>query len=265
MTADGYETMTQKSAYVKFGEDRTGPWLITCDHATNRVPDEFGDGLGIPEADMSRHIAYDVGARGLTIALAEQLDSPAILSDFSRLVIDPNRGEDDPTLVRKLYDGSVIPANRHADAAEVSRRLDAYYRPYHTAYAQMADARDDVAICAVHSFTPQLKGRPRRPWQIGILSAYDKRLTDPLIDMLRNSPALSQEAERRGERLCIGDNEPYDGSLPGDAIDTHALHHGRRNVLIEVRSDLIETPQAQAHWASLLAPILRDALAATGI
>jgi len=45
------------------GETRPGPWVVTCDHATNRVPPEIGGGsLGIDAADMARHIAYDVGA-----------------------------------------------------------------------------------------------------------------------------------------------------------------------------------------------------------
>jgi predicted N-formylglutamate amidohydrolase len=101
-------------AFVVEGEDRPGRWLVTCDHASNRVPDWVNGGdLGIAGADMARHIAWDVGAAGLARALAERLDSPAILSDFSRLVIDPNRGEDDPTLVMRLYDGTIIPANRH--------------------------------------------------------------------------------------------------------------------------------------------------------
>jgi predicted N-formylglutamate amidohydrolase len=115
------------------GADRTSRWVITCDHASNRVPPDVGGGdLGLPPADMERHIAYDVGAAGVARALAEALDAPVILSDFSRLVIDPNRGEDDPTLLMKVYDGSIIPANRHADAAEVERRLARYHRPYHT-------------------------------------------------------------------------------------------------------------------------------------
>ncbi|MEL6741563.1 MAG: N-formylglutamate amidohydrolase, partial [Planctomycetota bacterium] len=86
------------------GADRPGPWLITCDHATNRVPTSVGGGdLGLPAGDMNRHIAYDIGALGVARALADALDSPVIWSDFSRLVIDPNRGEDDPTLLMKLY------------------------------------------------------------------------------------------------------------------------------------------------------------------
>ena len=113
------------------GASRPSRWLVTCDHATNRVPDCIGGGsLGIAPADMERHIAYDIGAAGVTRRLAERLGAPAILSDFSRLVIDPNRGEDDPTLVMKLYDGTIIPVNRHVDAAEVERRP----RPCRPAY-----------------------------------------------------------------------------------------------------------------------------------
>ncbi len=84
------------------------------------MPQEIGGGsLGLPEVEMARHIAYDIGARGVTLALAELLDAPAILSCFSRLVIDPNRGEDDPTLVMRLYDGTIVPANRHITPDEV--------------------------------------------------------------------------------------------------------------------------------------------------
>jgi hypothetical protein len=113
-----------QEAYQIIGESRPGRWLVTCDHASNRVPDWVGAGsLGIAPEDMARHIAWDVGAAGLTRALAEALDSPAILSDFSRLVIDPNRGEDDPTLVMRLYDGTIIPTNRYLDAAGIEERL----------------------------------------------------------------------------------------------------------------------------------------------
>ena len=106
------------------GEERASRWLVICDHATNRVPDSVGDGsLGISDEDMARHIAYDPGAAGVSIRLAEKLDAPCVLSNFSRLVIDPNRGEDDPTLVMRLYDGTIIPTNRHVDEAEVERRL----------------------------------------------------------------------------------------------------------------------------------------------
>ncbi|MFO1137826.1 MAG: N-formylglutamate amidohydrolase [Paracoccus sp. (in: a-proteobacteria)] len=246
--------MTAK-AYSIIGGMRPSRWLLTCDHATNRVPDWVGGGdLGIAPEDMARHIAYDVGAAGLTRALAERLDAPAILSDFSRLVIDPNRGEDDPTLLMRIYDGTVIPANRHADAAERERRLDRLYRPYHAAYAELAASRPDRAICAIHSFTRQLRGRPRRPWAVGVLYSHrDERL----------GPALIRECRELG--WITGDNEPYSGHLEGDSIDRHALAHGRPNVLIEVRNDLIEDAAGQELWADRLAGVLTGFLDRQGV
>ena len=165
-------------------------------------------------------------------------------------MIDPNRGEDDPTLLMKVYDGTLIPANRNTDAADVERRLEAYHRPYHKAYSELATS--DRAIVAVHSFTPRLKGRSPRPWEIGILFAKDRRLADLTIARL----------QARGN-LTVGINEPYDGHLPGDSIDQHALPRDLLNILIEVRNDLIGTKKEQNAWAQLLAPILRQALAAT--
>lgn len=239
--------------YHIFGKTRPGRWLVTCDHASNRVPAEIGGGsLGIGPADMSRHIAWDVGAAGVAQALGERLDSPVICSDFSRLVIDPNRGEDDPTLVMKLYDGTIIPGNRYVDGAEVQRRLEMLYRPYHAALAALAARREDTVIVAVHSFTPCLKGRAPRPWQVGVLYSHlDARLSLPLIARLNAEPDL-----------CVGDNEPYAGHLPGDAIDRHALQKGRLNTLIEVRNDLIAGPEGQRFWAARLAPLLAQALEA---
>lgn len=235
-------------AYQIAGAARGGPWLITCDHATSRVPEWVcGGDLGLPNEDMARHIAYDPGAKGLALALGEILDGPVITSDFSRLVIDPNRGEDDPTLVMRLYDGSIIPANKTITQEGVEERLDRLYRPYHRAYEALAEGR---VIIAIHSFTPCLKGRAPRPWHVGILHSYlDSRLSQALIARLRAEPGL-----------CVGDNEPYNGHLPGDAIDQHALAKGRDNTLIEVRNDLIATKADQKAWAARLAPLLVAAL-----
>lgn len=239
-------------AFQIIGEHRPGRWLVTCDHASNRVPDWVGGGdLGISAADMARHIAWDVGAWGLAQELGRLLDSPVIGSCFSRLVIDANRGEEDPTLVMKLYDGTIIPANRHVGPAEVEERLARLYRPYHAAYAGLAARQADTVVLAVHSFTPCLKGRAPRPWHVGVLHSHlDDRLSRALIARLREKPDL-----------CIGDNEPYAGHLPGDAIDRHALRPGRHNTLIELRNDLIAEPAAQAAWAARLAPVLSEVLA----
>lgn len=243
--------MTEQAYWIS-GESRPSRWLITCDHATNRVPEWLNNGdLGIAASDMARHIAFDIGAAGLADKLAEMLDAPAIFSDFSRLVIDPNRGEDDPTLLMRLYDGTVIPANKYADRTERERRLERLHRPYHDMLERLAARHPDRCICAIHSFTPQLRGRPPRPWQVGILYSHDDA---------RLGPAMVQAC--RDEGWVTGENQPYTGHLEGDSIARHALAHGRPNMLIEIRNDLIGTEAGQAEWAKRLAQVLPRVLAA---
>jgi predicted N-formylglutamate amidohydrolase len=133
--------------------------------------------------------------------------------------------------------------------------VERLYQPYHAALADLAARQDNTVICAIHSFTPQLRGRAPRPWQVGVLYSHlDDRLARPLIAALR----------AEGD-LTVGDNEPYDGHLPGDAIDRHALQPGRLNVLIELRQDLIEGQDGQDHWAARLSPIIAAALHETGL
>ena len=241
MTSDPYEII---------GADRPGPWLIACDHATNHVPPSVNGGdLGLSPEEMGRHIAWDIGAAGVTRRLAELLGAPAILSRFSRLVIDPNRGEDDPTLIMKVYDGTIVPGNRGVDGTERERRLDAFYRPYHAAYAELAARRRDTIVVAIHSFTPRLFGRSPRPWHVGILyDPRDERLSRAFLDRLHAEPDL-----------VVGENEPYAGHLEGDAIDRHGLIPGRPNTLVELRHDLIQTEAQQTGWAERLAPLLEAA------
>ncbi|MFT3972581.1 MAG: N-formylglutamate amidohydrolase [Amaricoccus sp.] len=231
--------------------------LLLCDHASNAVPGLVAGGLGLPAAEMGRHIAYDIGARGVTLGLARRLRAEALLTRFSRLVIDPNRGEDDPTLVMRLYDGTVVPGNRAAGPEEVERRLAALHRPYHQAVEAALDriiaAGRMPAIVSMHSFTPQLKGRPPRPWQVAVLWHRDARLARPLM------------ARLRAEGLCVGDNEPYSGELEGDTLSRHGTARGLPHVLIEVRQDLIATPEGEDTWATRLAPVLRDVMAEAGI
>ena len=227
--------------------------ILLCDHARNAVPTEIGD-LGLPPGDMGRHIAWDVGARGVTLGLAARLGAGAVLSTFSRLVIDPNRGEDDPTLVMRLYDGSIIPANRHIDEAEVERRKNAYHRPYHAAIRaaidEIVEAGETPVLVSIHSFTPRFRGRPPRPWHVGLLWDRDDRLVRPLLARLRTE-----------DGLVVGDNEPYSGQLHGDCMWTHGTRRGLPHVLIEIRNDLIGSLDGQAGWAGRLAPMIRAAVA----
>ncbi|WP_293575680.1 N-formylglutamate amidohydrolase [Phaeobacter sp.] len=242
------------SPFFLEGADRPARWVITCDHATNVVPDFVNGGdLGLPAQDMNRHIAYDIGAFGVSKHLGALLNAPVVASNFSRLVIDPNRGADDPTLLMKLYDGSIIPGNRLADAQEREARIKACYEPYHDALAGLM-RRPDPILVAIHSFTPQLRGKPPRPWQIGILAPDEEPFSPFLVEQLQ------QEAD-----LCVGINQPYTGYLPGDSVDRHATAAGHPNTLIELRNDLIADPADQQAWAARLAEILPKALERSGL
>lgn len=233
------------------GSDRPGRWLVLCDHAANTVPPQVGGGtLGLSEMEMARHIAWDPGASGVAAALAEVLDCPYVSSNFSRLVIDPNRGRDDPTLLRQIYDGTIIPGNRHADAAERARRVALCYQPYCDAIERMA-ARPGTVLLSIHSFTHALVGGPPRPWEIGVLyAAQDARLALPFIERLRAHPH---------NNAPVGENQPYKGHLPGDTLDRHGLQKGRPHLLIELRQDTIVTPTQQRGWATRLAPLIEAA------
>lgn len=226
--------------------------VLLCDHASNRMPGEYAS-LGLPETELARHIAYDIGVEALTRALAERFDAPAVLTRFSRLLIDPNRGEDDPTLVMRLSDGAVVPGNRSVDRAETERRLERFHRPYHAAIEALLDglaaAGQVPAILSIHSYTPVWK-QTRRPWHAGILWDSDPRLAEPLIEALRAEQGLR-----------IGDNEPYVGWLKNDTMYRHGTRRGLAHALLEVRNDLIETPAGVLEWADRLEPILRQILA----
>ncbi|MGL4489447.1 MAG: N-formylglutamate amidohydrolase [Rhizobiaceae bacterium] len=224
--------------------------LLVADHAMRHLPDEYGR-LGLPDAEFDRHIAYDIGVEGVTRHLSALTGAPAVMARYSRLLIDPNRGEDDPTLVRQIYDGSVIQANYPLSAEERARRVEQYYRPFRDAvseYAAQCEAASGSAcfIISIHSFTPVMGAKPR-PWHIGLLWDKDDRAAKRLDNLLRREPGL-----------IIGDNEPYDGALKGDTMHEEGTKHGRAHILIEIRQDLIETETGQREWAERLAPLLTE-------
>lgn len=228
------------------------PAVLLCDHATNAVPAMLGD-LGLDQAARSRHIAWDIGAAEVTRLISEMLDAPAVLSGYSRLVVDCNRSVDDPTAMRQISDGTVVPGNRALDATARALRAEECFWPYHRAATEVIDsvaARGVTpAIVSVHSCTPVMK-EFRRPWHIGVLSNHDRRMAEILIAELARDSAI-----------CVGDNQPYSGLDPhGFTIENHALPQERPNVLLEIRQDLVDTPQGIGHWAELVGKALARVL-----
>lgn len=228
--------------------EETSPLLFLCDHASNRIPADY-DVLGLPPQLFETHIAYDIGAAYVTRALAGAYGAAALLGGVSRLLIDLNRGADDPTLVMKLSDGSIIPGNRRAGAEEIAARLERFHAPYHAAISeQIARIGPSAILVSIHSFTPAWKG-VARPWEIGVLYGRDGRLARPLMRQLAAAG------------FAVGDNEPYTGALEGDTLDTHGTKTGYANVLIEIRQDFLADRALAETFAPRLKTILDAALA----
>ena len=188
----------------------------------------------------------------MTRRFAAHFGAPAVLTTFSRLLIDPNRGAEDPTLVMRLSDGAIVPGNARVDDAEIARRVALYWRPYREAVGDAVAATTRAgrtpAVVAVHSFTDHWKGMPR-PWEIGVLWDTDPRFAVPLMDGLRDAG------------FSVGDNEPYDGALRGDTLDEEVTRLGLAGLLIEVRQDLIAEEVAAYAMADRLAGVLGPVLA----
>ncbi len=224
------------------------PGLLLCDHASAAIPWALGD-LGLDAGQRRLHIAWDIGAADVTRRLSAKLDVAAILSGYSRLVVDCNRQLDDPTSIPQESDGVSVPANRGLTAAMRAQRAEACFWPYQQAIESWIEGRraagEVPVIVSMHSFTPVMNGF-ERPWHIGVLANRDRRVAQPLLDALRGDPTL-----------VVGDNEPYDGRHGrGYGMMVHGEEAGLPFALIEMRQDLIDTHQGAAAWAERLAPIL---------
>lgn len=227
----------------------SGRYVFVCDHASNFIPEEYGT-LGLPAAELTRHIAWDPGALPVARTLAEALDAPLVESCVSRLVIDCNRPFDAPDLITVMSETTEIPGNRGLSADERARRIALAHRPFHDAIDSVVAERlatgRTTSVVSVHSFTPIYRQVPR-PWHIGILHDDDVRLAEPMIAALRLTGAV------------VGVNEPYS---PADRVyytlERHARSRGLPCAMIEIRNDEIASAAGQKKWAELLAGILRD-------
>ncbi|MBW4023321.1 MAG: N-formylglutamate amidohydrolase [Proteobacteria bacterium] len=222
--------------------------FLVCDHAGRRMPKRLGQ-LGVADAEMDRHIAYDIGASAVAVQMADALDATLIRQLYSRLVIDCNRDPSVPSSIPEISEVTAIPGNVGLTEPERAARRTEIFQPYHDAIAAALDrraaSRQPTALIAVHSFTPVYKGEAR-PWHAGVLYNRDARL----------SLILKRLLEAEGD-FVIGDNQPYFVSdLTDYTIPVHAERRGLPYLELEIRQDLIASPAGQAEWAERLTRLL---------
>lgn len=246
---DGRSAVSDRLEPVSVGnEGGASPFVFICDHASNFLPAEYGT-LGLPEAALDRHIAWDPGALPVARALSKSLDAALVASRVSRLAIDCNRPLDSPDLILPVSEDTVIPGNLDLSPAEREGRIALSWRPFHDAVSGVVERRLKAGratwLVSVHSFTPVYKG-VARPWQVGILHDDDTRLSGPLTAAL----------QARGD-IVVGDNQPYS---PADRVyftlERHARSRGLPCVMIEIRNDEIRDEAGQGRWGKLLADML---------
>jgi predicted N-formylglutamate amidohydrolase len=227
-------------------------FFLTADHAGRVIPKALGT-LGVSDAEMVRHIAWDIGIAGVTELLSEMLDATAVLQTYSRLVIDCNRNPSWATAMPEISEDTLIPGNLNLTAEAKAARVAAIFAPYHDRIRDLLDARTNrrTVLIAMHSFTPSFKGESRA-MQVGMLYNKDARLAHILLDLLR----------REGD-LVVGDNAPYAVTEDSDyGVPTHGEKRGLAHVEVEIRQDLIATPDGQHAWARRFARLLTAADAA---
>jgi len=226
------------------------PFLLACDHYGRAIPRLLGD-LGLPESELSRHIAWDIGIAGVADLLSKALDAHLIAQRYSRLVIDCNRPPQSPNSIPRISETTLIPGNEGLTRAAAEARRANVFDPYHRRIGEAIERRAQAGIptvlVALHSFTP-VYAAIARPWHVGTLYHRDTRL-----------PSLLLAALRAQGDLVVGDNEPYAVSEETDyTIPVHGEARGLMNTGIEIRQDLIADIAGQRQWADRLANVLGE-------
>jgi len=237
---------------VVLNENGASPFFLTADHAGKIIPKALGR-LGVPESELERHIAWDIGIRAVSEQIAAALDATLVMQVYSRLVIDCNRDLLVPSSIVEMSETTPVPGNMNLDPADRLARQEEIFWPYHNRLAAELERRAEnggpTVIISMHSFTPVFKGSGR-PWHVGVLYNRDKVLAGIFLDLLREE-----------EGLVVGDNEPYFVSdLTDYTIPVHGEKRSLPHVEIEIRQDLIVEEHGQREWADRFIRLLPKAL-----
>jgi len=249
----------EKKPFEILNEGAAEDIILICDHASNYVPPEYKN-LGLEPEQLNQHIGWDIGAADITRRISRTVNASAIICNTSRLVIDTNRSPDDQECIPKVSDNIIIPGNQNLKRSDYIARTTKYFWPYHNAISNVISnytkrskhLKSIPMIFSIHTFTPIIlsQNKTKRPWHAGVLWNRDPRVSEPLIQLLKD----------HSDNLVIGDNEPYSGKNFYYSLDLHAGNVGLPHCAIEVRQDLVTKPGDTIYWADLISRLLQNIL-----
>lgn len=222
--------------------------LFICDHASNNIPKSYKN-LGLNKKDIESHIGWDIGAKAITLNLAKKLESSCFLSNFSRLIVDPNRKINDFDLIPKRSFGKKIPLNENISFDERFLRIKKYYDIYHENLKKIIKRKISdgykLKLISIHSFTKSSENFDR-PNEIGLLWNKDISLMLPLKKKLLE------------KKISVGCNKPYSGFFYNHTLDYQSQENKIKNLSIEIRNDLICDKKGIIKWSNILKEPLKD-------
>ncbi len=249
MESQGLELDFGKVVHTDLADDAPSMALV-CEHASNRIPVCLGD-MGLETDALQSHIAWDPGALAVAKQMAVRMSAPLVYGGVSRLVYDCNRPPEAAGAMPVRSENWDIPANANLSSQERKARIEGVYEPFRASLSDVLDQyrRSLELMVTVHSFTPIYLGKKRKV-ELGILHGEDDRFA---TSMMAQQPAQNPYVTRL--------NEPY-SAVDGVAhtLDAQAAPRGLLNVMIEIRNDLIETPEQQSAVADALVPWIASVL-----
>lgn len=178
--------------------------IITCEHAGNEVPEEFGhlfeDNLEI----LQTHRGIDIGALELTNTISAKLEKEPYLNTVTRLLVDLNRSTQSPTLFSEFTREQPLNVQE-----EIFKK---YYQPHRKKIEEKINqviANGEQAIhIGVHTFTP-IWNNDEREVDVGLLFDPRSKAEQHFCYLWRH------ELNKRSPELRFKMNQPYRGTMDG--------------------------------------------------
>lgn len=239
------DNLFPKPAYNIHNSQATSACLLTCEHASNYIPEHYNH-LGLNPNLLNEHIAWDLGAESLTKYLADQLSCVAVLCQYSRLLIDCNRPLEANSSILTISEHHYIPGNDKISPFEKSLRIKHIFEPFHQSVAQQVSRlkklHHEFPLIGIHSFTPTFKNQQRH-WQFSVMWKDETPFVNKIIHHFKQHPL----------HHVIGFNEPYSAKeIPAYTTEQHADKNHLPNVIFEVRQDLLQSPSDIRYWGDLI-------------